>query len=515
MLREYWQNKVNAGRAVRTADKLQALVKDGGKFYNILDTDTLWMYSRIDNWQSKVLNNPTQTNITQLVKSNRLLGEFLAKKQRVINKTVANVISTAEKLGYVDIKIPLSELKYMHLNQDIILSDRYARAKYLAKYIANINKESRLLSDLVPNANSLLAEYSISEIKVAYSEIQDVMNRWISKYGYSSINNAPLQHLKNKLDFEISSPTVRYTNKTIINKALKEKITLIDKKIEWDELVSRTASLMQYKTQSVKYKKYLAAIDDAIQKNDFAALKQGIADAENMQQQLSARQLKKGGNTALNAEYKGSVIGKDISASIDARNMVSEDPYRGTFANNIARMQGFDSPAKLVSESEFDILSKDCGDIFFRTVNPAVFKGKKMSSKEFASQLYKADLLELNGPGGRVYGDGMYVASSAWDGDDLNKLTSSLINRSRQDSLCYGHGNHTLSEMTWLRKPRIIKQTDLEKLWDKLTDKEQERFGGYNNRNTYAIALGYDAMYCDGVNYIVVWNRSILAVKKQ
>ena len=515
MLREYWQNKVNAGRAVRTADKLRALTQNNGKFYNILDEDTVWMYWRIKDWQSKVMNNPTQTNITQLVKSNKLLGEFFAKKQRVINKTVANVISTAEKLGYVDIKIPLSELKYIHLNQDIILSDRYARAKYLAKYIANINKESRVLSDLIPNANSLLAEYSISEIKVAYSEIQDVMNRWISKYGYSSIDDAPLQHLKNKLDFELSSPTIRYTNKTIINKALKEKITLIDKKIEWDELVSRTASLMQYKTQSVKYKKYLAAIDDAIQKNDFAALKQGIADAENMQQQLIARQLRKGGSTALNTEYKGSATGKDISASIDVRNMVSEDPYRGTFANNVARMQGFDSPAKLVSESEFDILSKDCGDIFFRTVNPAVFKGKNMSSKEFASQLYKADLLELNGPGGRVYGDGMYVASSAWDGSDLNKLTSSLINNSRQNSLAYGHGNHTLSEMTWLRKPRIIKQTDLEKLWDKLTDEEQERFGDYNNRNTYAIALGYDAMYCDGPNYIVVWNRSIVAVKKQ
>lgn len=515
MLREYWQNKVNAGRAVRTGDKLRALVQDGGKFYNILDEDTVWIYSRIDNWQSKVMNNPTQTNITQLVKSNKLLGEFLAKKQRIINKTVANIITTAEKLGYVDIQMPLSELKYVHLNQDIILADRLAKAKDLTKHIANINKEGRTISDLIPNAISLYKEYSVYDVRLAYSEMQGVINKWLVKYRYSSIEDAPLQHLKNKLDFEISSPTVRYTNKTIIDKALKEKITLIDKKIEWDELVSRTASIMQYKTQSVKYKKYLAAIDDAIQKNDFAALKQGIADAENMQQQLIARQLKKGGSTALNTEYKGSATGRDISASIDVRNMVSEDPYRGTFANNIARMQGFDSPAKLVSESEFDILSKGCGDIFFRTVNPTSFKGKTMSSKEFASQLYKADLLELNGPGGRVYGDGMYVASSAWDGDDLNKLTSSLINSSRQDSLVYGHGNHTLSEMTWLRKPRIIKQTDLEKLWDKLTDEEQERFGGYDNRNTYAIALGYDAMYCDGVNYIVVWNRSILAVKKQ
>ena len=79
--------------------------------------------------------------------------------------------------------------------------------------------------------------------------------------------------------------------------------------------------------------------------------------------------------------------------------MVSEDPYGGTFTNNVARMQGFDSPAKLVTAAEFDTLEKNCGEVFYRTVNPTTFKGKKMTSEEFASQLYVADKLELNGPG--------------------------------------------------------------------------------------------------------------------
>ena len=85
-------------------------------------------------------------------------------------------------------------------------------------------------------------------------------------------------------------------------------------------------------------------------------------------------------------------------------------------------MQGFDAPAKLGSPAEFDILEKNCQEVFYRTVNETTFKGTQMTSKEFASQLYVADLLELNGPGGRVYGDGMYVAVSAWDGSRLHLL---------------------------------------------------------------------------------------------
>ena len=51
----------------------------------------------------------------------------------------------------------------------------------------------------------------------------------------------------------------------------------------------------------------------------------------------------------------------------------------------------------------------------------------------------------------------------------------------------------------------------LENKWKKLSKDEQIRFG--KNKNTYACALGYDGMYCTGINYMVIWNRSIIAVK--
>lgn len=431
------------------------------------------------------------------------------KKHALIKKTANNVLKVANEYAEVD----FSDLeKYINEGN---LDAMFAEYKNVAKRVSEMKKKENSISDLIPNAHSLHKSYSINELEEAYKELDGVMKKWLSKYSYSSIDNAPLEHLRNKLDFELTNPTISYSQKDIINKAINEKIRVINQKIQWNDLVSKAASLKTFKTKSTIYKNCLIKIDDAIKSNDFTALQKSIEDAENQQQKLIDKQIKRGGDikSALNKEYKGGAIGKDISSSIDVDKMTSEDPYRGTFTNNVARMQGFDAPAKLVSEAEFAILEKACGDVFYRTVNPTTFKGKKMSSAEFASQLYVADLLELNGPGGRVYGDGMYVATSAWDGSRVHPLTDSRKNNAYHSSVCYGNGNHTLSEMTWTRKPKIIKQSDLFRMWNKLSLKQQEAFG--DNENTYACALGYDAMFCDGPDYMVIWNRSIIAVKKK
>lgn len=430
-------------------------------------------------------------------------------KHQLIKKTADNVLNVAQDYGEID----YSELQSAIKSGD--LTKMQELAKTVAQSVSAMKKQEAALADLMPNAHELHQSHSMNELKEAYNELDGVMKKWLSKYSYSSVDAAPLEHLRNKLDFELTNPTINYSQKEIIKKAITEKIRFINQKLAWNDLISKAASLRTFKTKSSVYKDYLAKIDDAIKSNDFAALQKSIEDAESQQQKLIEKQIKRGGDikSALNKEYKGGAIGKDISSSIDTSKMVSEDPYGGTFTNNIARMQGFDAPAKLVSESEFAMLEKACGDVFYRTVNPTTFKGKKMSSKEFASQLYVAELLELNGPGGRVYGDGMYVATSAWNGRKLRTLTDSCKSEAYNDSICYGYGSHTISEMTWTRIPKIIKQSDLYDMWRKLTPAQRRAFG--NHENTYACALGYDAMYCDGPNYMVIWNRSIIAVKKK
>lgn len=430
-------------------------------------------------------------------------------EREVIKKGAGNVLKVAQdwpEVDYSDLQAAIGSGDYMRMK---------AASKAVAQRIVDMRNQEKALADLMPNAHALHKSYSLNDLQEAYKELGGVLNKWLSKYSYSSIDAAPLEHLRNKLDFELTNPTISYKHKEIVKKAITEKIATINQKIQWNDLVARAASLKTFKTKSTAFKDCLTKIDDAIKRNDFNALQSSIADAEKQQLKIIDKQIKRGGDvkTALNKEYKGGAVGKDITASVDTSTMTSEDPYGGTFTNNVARLQGFDAPAKLVSEQEFDTLSKACGDVFYRTVNPTKFKGKSMTSEEFASQLYVADLLELNGPGGRVYGDGMYVATSAWDGGSLHALTDSRKRTAYGDSICYGRGSHTISEMTWTRKPKIIKQNELYRLWNKLSRAERMRFD--DNENTYACALGYDGMYCDGVNYMVIWNRSIIAVKKR
>lgn len=379
-----------------------------------------------------------------------------------------------------------------------------------------ILKAERALSDLIPNASELHKSYSLKELQKVHDELDGVMNKWLSKYGYSSVDAAPLEHLRNKLTFELTNPSVNYSNSEIIRKAIEENIRLIDRKIEWNGLVAKANSLKSFNTKSKVYKGCIADIDDAINSNDFKALQKSIEEAEKQQLRISKDRLRASGSTegALNAEYKGGAVGADITGGFDATNMESADPFnKRQFTQNAAQMQGFDAPAKLVSEQEFAALEKAYGDVFYRTVNPATVDGVDMSAEEFASFMYKADRMAMNGPGGRVHGDGIYVATSAWDGRRINSLTDELKRYAFDESLGYGYGEHKTLEMTWTRRPNIITASDLRDMWDKLTDEQKLKFGGYNGMNTFGCALGYDGMYCRGVNYMVIWNRSIIAVK--
>lgn len=438
----------------------------------------------------------------------------LAQKKRSIIESAIGTIKDATEYGEVDTK------NLYALMQNGKLSKIQGEIRKVNDAIIKTQKEENAISDLIPNAHLLHNSYKMVELQTAHKELNDVLDKWLQKYHYTSLGKAPLDHLRNKLEFEISNPTFRYANNEIIKKALTEKVQIIASQIEWNELINRVNQLKQFTSRSVAYKASLVNIDTAIQSNDRDALRKAIEATEKIQQTLLQKQIKRSGSTAgaLNKEYKGGAVGSDISKTIDVSKMVSEDPYNSSrYTNNIARLQGFDAPAKLVTETEFDQLEKASGEVFYRTVNPTNFKGKQMSSQEFASQLYVSDLLEMNGPGGRVYGDGLYVATSSWDGRKLNPLTARAKLNAYNSSMCYGNGRHTISEMTWTRPPKIIKQTDLKKMWDKLPQKTRDAFGGNNpyNMNTYGCALGYDAMLCDGPNYMVIWNRSIIAVKKK
>lgn len=215
---------------------------------------------------------------------------------------------------------------------------------------------------------------------------------------------------------------------------------------------------------------------------------------------------------ALNKEFKGTVQkGKDLTKSFDVAKLKATDDYNGQsrYTNHVADQQGFNAPAKKVSQAEFDKLAKACGDEFYRTVGPGTLYGKSMTAQDFKNAYTSANDLTMNGPSGRVYGDGHYTASAAMNAGRRNTYTARDAQVAKRESQWYGDGQTTL-KMTWLSKPNIVTERKLTNEWNKLSVAERAKFG--NHKNTYACAKGYDAIYTSTSNYMVVFNRSKLAI---
>lgn len=214
---------------------------------------------------------------------------------------------------------------------------------------------------------------------------------------------------------------------------------------------------------------------------------------------------------ALNKEFRGTAQGKDLTKTFDATNMRASDAYFGQkrYTNQVADMQGFNSPAKKVSKAEFDQLAKACGDEFYRTVGPGTLNGKPTTAKGFKDAFMTNNDMGMNGNSGRVYGDGIYTVSAKMTAGRGRTYTAQDAAHAKRESQYYGDCKTTL-KMTWTSKPNIITQRKLDSEWNKLSYSEQAKFG--NHKNTYACAKGYDALYTNSGDYMTVFNRSKIAV---
>lgn len=228
---------------------------------------------------------------------------------------------------------------------------------------------------------------------------------------------------------------------------------------------------------------------------------------------------------AVNKEFRGTAEGKDLTGAggFDSRMTTATDYYLGhpRYTNKIADLQGFNSPAARVDSKTFNQLEQAAkaggyGDIMYRTVSSGVVDGRFIDAKKMKAQMTANDDFAMNGNGGRAHGDGIYTAStsmtahnkgkSAYDGNDARST--------KTHSQCYGDGKTTL-KMTWLSKPKIINKATAEREFNKLSTVEKSRYGDPNDPHTlnaYVCAKGYDAMRTRSNNYLLIFNRSKLAV---
>ena len=220
---------------------------------------------------------------------------------------------------------------------------------------------------------------------------------------------------------------------------------------------------------------------------------------------------------ARNKEFRGTAEGRDLTKSFDGRKTTATDSYWGDdrYTNQVADLQGFNSPMKRVSKTELDNLARKNGDLFMREVGSTPdLNGRPATAKQMKQAYSTENDMKMNGGGGRVYGDGIYVASGSMKvhnsgGSYKSHMDSNVQQSIRREVQGYGDG-HTVLKMAWLKKPNIVNQSQIESEFNKLSRSEQQKYG--DHVNTYACAKGYDAMRASTECYMVIFNRSKVAV---
>ena len=331
MLREYWQNKVNYRRAITTTRNLGKLIStDGnGRFAGLITDDYLYLKTDIRIAGKRMISNPTAENIALLKEKNKQLAKFLAKQQRIIGKTVSNVIMAADKAGYIDIQSSLSTLKYFNADKTTKLKDSLILARNLANEIAGINKEVGSLK-WVQNGKTHLKNITLQELKSVDDAVAQKITQLEIKYPDNLLKQSDKLKWEaydflggNMKDVQLKYPKTWKISQEAYIKAADDKA----KKHVWQGYEKKLEEFKQFKTQSSIYKNMLDNLEYEVKNmsNEYMA-DYHIQQLENKKAELM--KLRKPKTTATNNTQFGNI-------TQERRDKAFWDKQGGSAANDV------------------------------------------------------------------------------------------------------------------------------------------------------------------------------------
>lgn len=260
-------------------------------------------------------------------------------------------------------------------------------------------------------------------------------------------------------------------------------------------------------TQTTQQNQQQAATQNAAPKSgSLAADVAGVKVTASEAKALTARNARGSATTTrklADDNYQERVVGKDITKSVDVRNISGGgDPI-----DKIARAQGWNkAPTVTNDKAEFDAAAKQSGRVMFRTVDQNLHL--KLSSDQVAKATMTDGDIPLGGNGGKVYGSGLYVV----DANLKNGITAKTTHAASQESYYYGNRQMmaTVHPSAKIASPSQARQLQSE--FFGLSRSERARFG--NDTNSYIASKGYDGAKwhndSDPTAYTTMYNKSAM-----
>lgn len=212
------------------------------------------------------------------------------KKTAQIKKQADHVLKMAK--GYNEVDFAPLEKAIMGGNVRVIK----AATKQVGLAASAMKKQEADLENIIPNVHHWHKTFSIGELSQVKAAVENTLNKWLTKYGYKSWDEAPNEHKKNKLIQEVSSLVSGKKHPTweVAEKAYQKKLGAVQDALALEELMNKLNEHKEFlkgsKTKSSIYKGYIAALDKAIADKDTI---KGIAILEQLEAKKVSLEAKK------------------------------------------------------------------------------------------------------------------------------------------------------------------------------------------------------------------------------
>ena len=271
------------------------------------------------------------------------------------------------------------------------------------------------------------------------------------------------------------------------------------------------AAVSRQRYQQRKLKQQQAAAQQAAQKPAApAASKPAAAPKGPQTAQKPPAQAPKQTQAQKPANQHKMAQGKDITKTFKYDSNSKKQIF-----DQVTEAQGMDGLPKVVKKAEFDKAVAASGIIAFRTwgAGTDVVTGKDKTAKDFKNDFKTADHIQAAGHGGRLYGDGTYIATNPKPVP--GRMPNSNDRRAAlNDSKNYGNGRKTTAQITLDPSAKIADYWVEKAKWKKLPQNIQNQFGG--SIGAYLAAKGFDGARAEGAgwgcDYVTIYNRTKVIV---
>ena len=232
-------------------------------------------------------------------------------KNALIIKTGNNVWKVADKLDYAEISGMRSILRSAIFAEDYKNIPKYTKA--LAKSIANINANAKMLEEYVPNAKTWLKEFTVSDLKTVRDSFINNMQKWGEKYftdsyiksKYANFESYIISKLQTEAlyvtDANFIKPHTLYNTSKVAESVYLNEIKVQQFSLEKKALLAQIDEIKNFSLAHPKATKLAKKVHEIMDKaeslsnveKDISLLKKNIAEAQKDVDKLKEKQVQK------------------------------------------------------------------------------------------------------------------------------------------------------------------------------------------------------------------------------